>query len=281
MARTELNEGTRLFNTRSEASRVFMRRSVLACDVLLFIPAAWACATAGAPKGSARLSFFALLCALPPLVLVDHGHFQQACMSTAHTRQVYVHGLRTVCAVCMHSMAASNAPRRLPTVTARTERPASHDALPLSQALPWGYPPSSLLHRYNCVSLGLALWAMHAAMAGRPLATCIAFSLALNFKQMSLYLAPAFFCYLLAGCVRSVARGCGAAEWRLRRGGCGLGRTRWARATAARVARLGVAVLCSFGLCWLPFLSSVEDTLTVLRRVFPVGRHLYEDKACA
>ena len=51
---------------RSEAGRVFMRRSVLACDVLLFLPAAWACAAAGAPKGGARLGFFALVCALPP-----------------------------------------------------------------------------------------------------------------------------------------------------------------------------------------------------------------------
>jgi alpha-1,3-glucosyltransferase len=57
----------------SEASRLFMRRSVLACDVLLFMPAAWACAAAGAPKGPARLGLLALLCALPPLVLVDHG----------------------------------------------------------------------------------------------------------------------------------------------------------------------------------------------------------------
>ena len=198
-------------HVRSEVSRVFMRRSVLACDVMIFMPAAWACAAAGAPKGALRLGFFALLCALPPLVLVDHGHFQ-----------------------------------------------------------------------YNCVSLGLALWAMHAAMAGRPLATCAAFSLALNFKQMSLYLAPAFFCYLLAGCVRPAARGGGAAAWRLRRGqqgGGGLGRVRWACAAAVRVARLGGAVLCTFALCWLPFLGSVDATLAVLRRVFPVGRHLYEDKA--
>ena len=47
---------------RSEAGRVFMRRSVLACDVLLFLPAAWACAAAGAPRGGARLGFFALVC---------------------------------------------------------------------------------------------------------------------------------------------------------------------------------------------------------------------------
>lgn len=60
----------------SEATRLFMRHSVLACDVLLFVPGAWAVAAAGAPKGLARLGLFALLLSLPPLVLVDHGHFQ-------------------------------------------------------------------------------------------------------------------------------------------------------------------------------------------------------------
>ena len=44
-------------------------------------------------------------------------------------------------------------------------------------------------------------------MRGWPLATCAAFSLALNFKQMCLYLAPAFFCYMLAGCFRAGVRG--------------------------------------------------------------------------
>ena len=56
--------------------------------------------------------------------------------------------------------------------------------------------------QYNAVSLGLVLWAAYGCLTGRPLAASAAFSLALNFKQMSLYLAPAFFCYLLAGCLR-------------------------------------------------------------------------------
>ena len=181
----------------SEATRVFMRRSVIACDVLVFLPAAVACTIVGVAPGRARLGLLALLCALPPLVLVDHGHFQ-----------------------------------------------------------------------YNCVSLGLALWAAHAAMMGWPLACSVAFSLALNFKQMSLYLAPAFFCYLLSGCLR--ARGAAAAP--------GNTRTRRAVAACASVAKLGVVVICTFGLCWLPFLGSASDAAAVLRRLFPVGRQLYEDK---
>lgn len=123
--------------------------------------------------------------------------------------------------------------------------------------------------QYNCVSLGLTLWAFYFAMNGQPLRCSACFSLALNFKQMTLYLAPAVFCYLLAGCLRR-------------------GSTRLLQ--LAHVARLGVVVLLTFGLCWLPWLLPLPSTssspgdargagaLAVLRRVFPVERHLYEDK---
>jgi hypothetical protein len=111
--------------------------------------------------------------------------------------------------------------------------------------------------QYNCVSLGLGLWGMLAAMGGRPHASAIAFSLALNFKQMSLYLAPAFFCYLLAGCLRT---------------------RRTVLGKALATSQLAFTVLATFALCWLPFLGSAEAALAVVRRIFPVERHLYEDK---
>ena len=89
--------------------------------------------------------------------------------------------------------------------------------------------------QYNCVSLGLALWALTAALRDRPLAcAAFCFTLALNFKQMSLYLAPAIFCYLLAGCLRAATK----------------------TAAALRVARLGTVVLATTALCWAPFLGS-------------------------
>ena len=113
--------------------------------------------------------------------------------------------------------------------------------------------------QYNCVSLGLALWAFTAALRGRPLACAFCFTLALNFKQMSLYLAPAIFCYLLAGCLRAATK----------------------TAAALRVARLGTVVLATTALCWAPFLGSWADARAVLVRVFPVGRHLYEDKVAS
>ena len=77
---------------------------------------------------------------------------------------------------------------------------------------------------------------------------------------MGLYLAPAVFCYLLAGVLRT--RGVGLA--------------------ASRFCALGAVTSLTFAACWAPFLASAtpyDSTLAVLRRVFPTSRSLYEDKA--
>ncbi len=155
----------------SPETRAFMRRTVVAADTLVFLPAALAFtraraagggAAGGGAAGGARVRALALLLLCPGFVLVDHGHFQ-----------------------------------------------------------------------YNCVSLGLALWAALFALSGRPLCCCVAFSLSLNFKQMGLYLAPAVFCYLFAGVIRRPTR---------------------ARAASAFCA-LGLTTLATFGACWAPFLG--------------------------
>jgi hypothetical protein len=52
--------------------------------------------------------------------------------------------------------------------------------------------------QYNSISLGLALAAAALLLRGRWLISAVAFALALNYKQMLLYFAPAFFVYLLA-----------------------------------------------------------------------------------
>ena len=46
---------------------------------------------------------------------------------------------------------------------------------------------------------------------------------------------------------------------------------------AHAIAVLGVTVLGTCVLCWLPYLSSVEDALRVLHRITPVQRGLFED----
>lgn len=50
--------------------------------------------------------------------------------------------------------------------------------------------------QYNCVCLGLVLWAVHHLVHGRELVGSVCFVAALGYKQMALYFAPSFFCYL-------------------------------------------------------------------------------------
>ncbi|KAI1001871.1 hypothetical protein K3495_g6335 [Podosphaera aphanis] len=55
--------------------------------------------------------------------------------------------------------------------------------------------------QYNGVMLGLVLACMSSILAGRLMWSCIFFVMALGFKQMSLYYAPAIFAYLLGACI--------------------------------------------------------------------------------
>lgn len=57
--------------------------------------------------------------------------------------------------------------------------------------------------RYNGVSLGFALWGVLALGLGWEALGSMAFSLALNYKQMELYHALPFFCYLLGKSVKA------------------------------------------------------------------------------
>lgn len=54
--------------------------------------------------------------------------------------------------------------------------------------------------QYNNVSLGLTVFAVALILLNRRLLGAVFFVLALNYKQMELYHAMPFFCYLLANC---------------------------------------------------------------------------------
>lgn len=54
--------------------------------------------------------------------------------------------------------------------------------------------------QYNNISLGLMVFAVVAVMTNRRILAAVLFVLALNYKQMELYHAIPFFCYLLANC---------------------------------------------------------------------------------
>ncbi|XP_071952540.1 dolichyl pyrophosphate Man9GlcNAc2 alpha-1,3-glucosyltransferase-like [Antedon mediterranea] len=167
--------------------KLFMRYSVLAIDVLLYIPAVLLfCWFESSKKIFSfdwlRVAMIILL--YPGLIVIDHGHFQ-----------------------------------------------------------------------YNNASLGFALLATIALSTNHDLWGSILFVLALNYKQMELYHAMPFFCYLLGRCFW------GSDENRI-----------W------KLIKIGLVVVVSFLICWLPFLTSVESVLQVLHRLFPFARGLYEDK---
>ncbi|XP_061593226.1 dolichyl pyrophosphate Man9GlcNAc2 alpha-1,3-glucosyltransferase [Cololabis saira] len=110
--------------------------------------------------------------------------------------------------------------------------------------------------QYNGVSLGFALWGVLALGLGWDALGSVAFSLALNYKQMELYHALPFFCYLLGKSIKVGLLGRGF----------------------LLLVRVAAAVLLTFALCWLPFLSDPGQALQVVRRIFPVARGLFEDK---
>uniref|UniRef100_A0A8C1JGC6 Alpha-1,3-glucosyltransferase n=1 Tax=Cyprinus carpio TaxID=7962 RepID=A0A8C1JGC6_CYPCA len=110
--------------------------------------------------------------------------------------------------------------------------------------------------RYNSVSLGLALWGILGLGLGWDLFGSLAFTLALNYKQMELYHSLPFFCYLLGKCIKQGLIGRGFFQ----------------------LAKISLTVLVTFALCWMPFLSDPKQPLQVLHRLFPFGRGLFEDK---
>jgi alpha-1,3-glucosyltransferase len=150
-------------------------------------------------------------------------------------------------------------------------------------ALPMLHPAIVLIDhghfQYNTTALGLSLWSFyyltnHSNDGHKPSSlssdtdrsyymAAVLFCLALNFKQMTLYYAPAVFAYLLGDC-------CGRST--VRRAG-------------QQFVTLGAVVLTVFTLLWLPFVwygpdgtSYMERLLHVLRRIFPLNRGLFEGK---
>jgi ALG6, ALG8 glycosyltransferase family len=110
------------------------------------------------------------------------------------------------------------------------------------------------------------------------------FTLSLNFKHMALYYAPAFFFFLLHGCLVDNT--------------ASITKRRAPLAFFSAIIKLGLVVICTCGVLWAPFCMpsafteaykesnacEAEDHLCiqnlgqVLKRLFPIGRGLFEDK---
>ena len=124
--------------------------------------------------------------------------------------------------------------------------------------------------QYNTVALGLSI-ASFSFMVQSEFGACVwggfFFTLALNFKQMTLYYAPVVFFYLLGRCSAH---------------------SRWWW-FIPRILWLGGTVLFTFFVLWEPFVKyAPSDTLIiptplerlehVVRRIFPFQRGLFEGK---
>uniref|UniRef100_A0A5S6Q6J8 Alpha-1,3-glucosyltransferase n=1 Tax=Trichuris muris TaxID=70415 RepID=A0A5S6Q6J8_TRIMR len=119
-----------------------------------------------------------------------------------------------------------------------------------------GYILVDFVHfQYNCVSLGLFMWAIVMLQGEHDVVASFFFVCALCYKQMELYHSPAIFCYLLGKCFKLKAR---QGLWKFM---C-----------------LSSVVLLTFLVIWWPFVGERRLFVSVLRRLFPVERGLYEDK---
>ncbi|XP_012535257.1 probable dolichyl pyrophosphate Man9GlcNAc2 alpha-1,3-glucosyltransferase [Monomorium pharaonis] len=113
--------------------------------------------------------------------------------------------------------------------------------------------------QYNCVSLGLFVAAVAVIMRDLFVVSSLLFVLALNYKQMELYHALPFFFYILGRHTPSKT---------LRS---------WFRCIRT-LAYVSLAVLLTFYIVWMPFLRSRDVLFSVVLRLFPFSRGVFEDK---
>ena len=112
--------------------------------------------------------------------------------------------------------------------------------------------------QYNCVSLGLAIFATVFVLKKFNIAASICFCAALNYKQMELYHSLPFFMYLLSSCVPKPGQS--------------------TTSGIIKLSKIAVTVVLSFLTIWAPFLFNMDDFLVVLQRQFPLSRGVFEDK---
>ena len=143
--------------------------------------------------------------------------------------------------------------------------------------------------QYNTVALGLSI-ASFSFLVQSEFGACVwggfFFALALNFKQTTLYYAPAVFFYLLGRCCAS--NNANATS----KSSSSSSSSRW-WSFVSRISWLGGVVLLTFYVLWEPFVkyapslehspisippTPLERLAHVLRRIFPFERGLFEGK---
>ena len=153
-------------------------------------------------------------------------------------------------------------------------------------------PPMILIDnghfQYNNVCIGLSLGAFHFMTISENIGIydvlgSVLFCLALNWKQMALYYAPAVFSFLLGKCFRPRKRACQQATRQQQDvlQSCEISMV------LADIAKLGISVVMTFFILWYPFYhyrqypdeEGVFDVFgPILKRIFPFSRGLFEGK---
>lgn len=140
---------------------------------------------------------------------------------------------------------------------------SSNEATKLSCLLALIYPGIILIDhghfQYNCVSLGLFVYAVTAISQDKHVTASVMFCLALMYKQMELYHALPFFFYLSGVCF-SIFNKQGFLQ------------------SLVKLISIGSAVVLTILLVCLPFINKLENALQLLIRLFPIARGVFEDK---
>lgn len=140
---------------------------------------------------------------------------------------------------------------------------SSNEATKLSCLLALIYPGIILIDhghfQYNCVSLGLFVYAVTAISQDKHVTASVMFCLALMYKQMELYHALPFFFYLSGVCF-SIFNKQGFLQ------------------SLVKLISIGSAVVLTILLVCLPFINKFENALQLLIRLFPIARGVFEDK---
>lgn len=127
-------------------------------------------------------------------------------------------------------------------------------------ALTLFYPAQILIDhghfQYNCVFMGLVTWAVILIIKGKQATSALLFTLALNYKQMSLYYSLPFFWFIASINLRV--------------------RPLWKG--IRNIMMIGFIVISTFIIMFLPFSQTKDNIVQVLRRIFPFYRGVFEDK---
>lgn len=105
--------------------------------------------------------------------------------------------------------------------------------------------------QFNCISLGLFIWACYHLGLNNHILTSALFCLSVNYKQMELYHALPFFFYYLGLVYKTKS--------------------------IRLLLKLSSSVIATFAILWFPFLETAQ-VKQIVHRIFPIYRGLFEDK---